>query len=300
MKCTACGNENQPGAKFCVHCGVVLSLTAPSSAIGPTTSAPLGSTSTGQRPALAPQAPPVQTVVRPAAPPVAAPPPPAAPPPAGTEVPAVPAQSSSRSLVIAGIAIVVVLGIAGYVGYRMLAGEGSKQVTATAEPPKAETPPAPSAEPGKESATTPEPPSSVTAASSPPAPAGSAAATPSASTAPPLPGQPATTEGVQPRTSVAKTTPKTAPAQPVQTMPAQATPAAPAATPAPRKALPPTPTVTAQVDRWQMYADEMAQCAKESFFARVGCQQRTRAHYCDGYWGKVAQCPGNAPVDHGQ
>ena len=24
MKCTACGNENQPGAKFCVHCGIVL------------------------------------------------------------------------------------------------------------------------------------------------------------------------------------------------------------------------------------------------------------------------------------
>jgi len=277
-------------------------LTAPSSAIGPTTSAPLGSTSTGQRPALAPQTPPVQTMIRPAAPPVAAPPPPAAPPLAGTEVPAVAAQSSSRNLVIAGIAIVVVLGIAGYVGYRMLAGEGSKQVTATTEPSKAETPQAPPAETAKESATAPEPSPSVTAASPPPGPAGSAAATPSASAAPPLPGQPATTEGVQPKTSVAKTTPKTTPAQPVQTMPAQPTPAAPAATPAPapRKASPATPTVTAQVDRWQMYADEMAQCAKESFFARVGCQQRTRAHYCDGYWGKVPQCPGNAPVDHGQ
>src|SRR5947208_12465728 len=24
MNCTACGNDNQAGAKFCVHCGVVL------------------------------------------------------------------------------------------------------------------------------------------------------------------------------------------------------------------------------------------------------------------------------------
>jgi hypothetical protein len=300
MKCTACGNENQPGAKFCVHCGVVLSLTAPSSAIAPTTAAPFDSTSTGQRPAFAPQpASPAQTAGRPAAP--IAPPPAAATPAPGTAPPAAPAQRSSRMLgpTIAGIALLVVLGAAGYYGYRMLAGEGSKQATATAEPPPTEAQrAAPAAEPEKEAATTSQAPAEAASASSPTATPGEAMP-PTSGT--PVPGQPATRASAAPKTAVARAAPKTAPAKPVQTPPAMSTPAqAPAPAPAPSKAPPPSKTVTAQADRWQMYADEMARCAKENFFARLGCQQRTRAQYCEGYWGKVPQCPTAPPVERGQ
>ena len=40
MKCPACGNENQPGAKFCVHCGIVLgTASAPAWTATPASSA---------------------------------------------------------------------------------------------------------------------------------------------------------------------------------------------------------------------------------------------------------------------
>jgi len=315
MKCTACGNENQPGAKFCVHCGVVLSLTAPASAIAPAASAALGSTSTGQRPVLAPQSVPVaaQTGTRPVAPAA-----PLASPATATAAPSQPAppaaaQTSVRTLgfAAAGVALLVVLGAGGYFGYRMLAGEASKQATASVEPAKTETPAsAPATEPARDAAVQEAPATgaAATAGSQPGstaagqvAPGAPTAAAPSMSASPPLPGQPATgPDGTPAKAAIAKA-PKAAPAQPVQTPPGAgaATPPAGAPTPAATKA-PPQKNVTAQVDRWQMYADEMAQCAKEDFFSRLGCQQRTRARYCDGYWGKVPQCPAAPSADHGQ
>jgi hypothetical protein len=38
-------------------------------------------------------------------------------------------------------------------------------------------------------------------------------------------------------------------------------------------------------------SDALARCAQESFIGRVVCEQRVRFRYCDGYSGKVAQCP---------
>jgi len=66
------------------------------------------------------------------------------------------------------------------------------------------------------------------------------------------------------------------------------------------------PTVVAQApvaagaDRWQALADDMARCRKEDLFSRFVCEQRTRARYCEGFWGKVPQCPSAPSVDHGQ
>src|SRR5438045_9157656 len=58
MKCPACGNENQPGAKFCVHCGIVLgTASAPAWTATPASSA----TGSAPRPAA-----PVQPVPTPA------------------------------------------------------------------------------------------------------------------------------------------------------------------------------------------------------------------------------------------
>jgi hypothetical protein len=53
-------------------------------------------------------------------------------------------------------------------------------------------------------------------------------------------------------------------------------------------------------DRWQVMADQIARCGRESFLAGVICEQRVRLKYCEGYWGVAAQCPSGLPNDHGQ
>ena len=57
------------------------------------------------------------------------------------------------------------------------------------------------------------------------------------------------------------------------------------------------PAAAQQPDRWQMYAEAMAGCASEKFFARFMCEQKTRARFCDGYWNKVPQCAVDNPTD---
>jgi hypothetical protein len=60
------------------------------------------------------------------------------------------------------------------------------------------------------------------------------------------------------------------------------------------------PAPAPEPDRWQMYADAMGRCGREDFFKRFACEQRTRSRYCEGYWGKVPQCPAAPTTDHGQ
>jgi hypothetical protein len=62
-------------------------------------------------------------------------------------------------------------------------------------------------------------------------------------------------------------------------------PAAPLAEPEP------PPVKETPPDRWQLLADALVKCENETFLANVICVQRARWQYCDGYWGKVAQCP---------
>jgi hypothetical protein len=38
-------------------------------------------------------------------------------------------------------------------------------------------------------------------------------------------------------------------------------------------------------------AQENSACEAESFFARLTCKEKVRWKYCQGYWGKVPQCP---------
>jgi hypothetical protein len=206
-------------------------------------------------------------------------------------------------VVIAATAALIVLGAGGYFGYRMFAGEAPKPTTATMEQPKSEPPsPAPTGEAPKEAVVTPSSgPEATPAAASAGASQTQAAATgaPGADTAAasPLPGEPA----IAPDKSKAAKAQAKGPApavQPPPTGPAAAAPAPPP--PAPTKAPAKTTVAAAQPDRWQMYAEEMANCAKEDFFSRIGCQQKTRVRYCEGYWGKVPQCPQTPPVDRGQ
>ena len=64
---------------------------------------------------------------------------------------------------------------------------------------------------------------------------------------------------------------------------AEATRAPPPPAPVVRPAPPP--------DRWQRMSDALAQCEHEGGFAGFLCGQRTRIDACDGYWGRVPQCP---------
>lgn len=60
--------------------------------------------------------------------------------------------------------------------------------------------------------------------------------------------------------------------------------------------MPPAP----QLDRVLGLSDALAQCAAETFFSRLACEQRARSRYCDGIAGQVPQCPEERPRDYGQ
>jgi hypothetical protein len=69
-------------------------------------------------------------------------------------------------------------------------------------------------------------------------------------------------------------------------------PAKIAAVPVPAPPPPPVP------DRWQNMRDAQAKCDREGLIGGLICGQKVRMQYCDGYWGKVAQCQGaNVPYD---
>lgn len=89
------------------------------------------------------------------------------------------------------------------------------------------------------------------------------------------------------------------PAQPAVSAPAAAEPAVVNAAPSP-------PVRTARtsdaprVDRWERMAAAIQACAGKDFLGGVVCEQRTRIDYCEGWWGRVPQCPAGIPNDHGQ
>jgi hypothetical protein len=51
---------------------------------------------------------------------------------------------------------------------------------------------------------------------------------------------------------------------------------------------------------WQRLDAALAECASETLFARIACEHRARAKYCEGRWGDAAHCPSGVPTDHGQ
>jgi hypothetical protein len=57
--------------------------------------------------------------------------------------------------------------------------------------------------------------------------------------------------------------------------------------------VPPLPVLPAPPppDRWQTMADSLKRCENEGGFSGFICDQRVRLESCEGYWGRVAQCP---------
>jgi len=84
------------------------------------------------------------------------------------------------------------------------------------------------------------------------------------------------------------------PPAPAPVMP-EAPPPEPLPAPFVERAPPPKP-----VDPWQRMSESLARCAGQELFARLACEHRVRATSCDGNWGRVPQCPGGLPADHGQ
>jgi hypothetical protein len=77
-------------------------------------------------------------------------------------------------------------------------------------------------------------------------------------------------------------------------------PAPAASPPAVVAAAPKATTAARAADPWSRMREELSRCTREDFITRVICDQRVRFRYCKDFWGRVPECPGNAPTDHGQ
>ncbi len=164
------------------------------------------------------------------------------------------------------------------------------------------TAPATTAEPSANPATATAP----AAGSSEPAPtpaAGAATEAPAAANAPDAGAAGASSTVISaPEAEPAKKGPAhKAPAKAATKAPAHPAPA-PVTTPPPPPAPAPAPAAKAPTrpDRWTQMDTELRACANANFLEKVVCEQRIRNRYCDGFWGKVPQCPaGPAPTTGG-
>ncbi|MFO1314652.1 MAG: hypothetical protein U1F58_03530 [Burkholderiales bacterium] len=126
------------------------------------------------------------------------------------------------------------------------------------------------------------------------APMASPATVPATATAGPPGAHPAPTAGSLPRKPA-----RAVPAPRRTDQPATPAPAYPpldafgAIAEAPRAPPPPAaaPRATPPPDRWERMTDALAQCEREGGLSGFLCDQRVRIDACDGYWGRVPQCP---------
>lgn len=312
MNCAICGKDNQAGTRFCVHCGAALTIPA-AGATQQSTIATAGAILGPKPPSMstiAPTAPPASTATVPVFTPraVAAPPPADAPTDSSAdqtspEIPAYNAEPKKAGIVVLVIGVVGLLAVGGYLGYKIFGGPTQMKDTLT----RVEAPPATSSSSTTASAPSSATPPPITTETSKAAEekAASAATEPVRPSAKPA-GEPKTTSPAPTKTET-KTAPKAAasaqarpPVAPAVTAPPPSTSpqvAAHAAAPATSAAA----ATSHAVDRWTQFAEELHRCERETFLSRVVCDQRVRLRYCDGYWGKVAQCPGAvANPDRGQ
>jgi S-DNA-T family DNA segregation ATPase FtsK/SpoIIIE len=320
--CASCGRQVATGARYCIHCGAEQSVPTPIAAVAAASIA----RRPGREAANAAHADPAQA----SAPGAAADSHDGALPPfaingvahaANSDQPTRPAYADTprrRGLAVAVVAGLVAVAIVAAVAWRM-SGEPHSVMTANA-PDEA----GPKHAPAQAAAPPPERPAASTATASPAAAPEAPPAT-TAETTPP--------EAAQPAPSTASTSPtgtdvpveikplpphSSTPSRPVhRAQPPKPPPAATATAQAPEPPSEPVmpkvvqaptpvhrtaaPTAARAVDRWQRLDDELSRCTREDFITRVICGQRVRFRYCDGYWGKVPQCPGNTGTpDRGQ
>ena len=299
MKCTTCSNEIPPGAKFCVHCGSTVVTTteaaAPPAAAKAAVSAAAATIATAARPAYVP------------------PPPPPAPSPGltpmgNTGAPgAVPPDAAlvqapkSRLGLIAGLLVAVaVLGIGTFVAYKMFFAKDVTPAVVTIEPAKSDPAATAPADAGKDgSAATGQGTGSSmsTPPTSPADAAAQAAAEAAKATPPPTPVDAAAAKAAAAKSAAAAAKADANKAPPVGGAP----PSPPVAAPAPAVQHAPAQAATvhppAVADRWEQMRQAYAACDREGFFDKLACNSRVGKQYCEGYWGKVPQCPVGAYGD---
>ena len=297
MKCAICGKDNQPGTRFCVHCGAALAA-APAGAVLTT------GVSSVTRPGAAPPMPPP----RPAPPPPsesATAPRPVAPAPS---VPAYDVAPKKSNVVLLLLGLTALVAVGGFIGYKVFGVPTEVRDTLTRGEAPPVTPPttAPTSAAPAPSIATPNAPGETAKPADDKASAPSATIAASPSGAPDVGKPPADTA---PKAEVKPAPPKSPAASaskearpPGSTPPTQPPTAAPAPVPRAAGAANAAPEVAPPTqDRWAQMSEELRRCQSESFLARVVCDQRVRLRFCDGYWGKVAQCPGNVVnPDRGQ
>jgi hypothetical protein len=316
--CASCGRQVAPGARYCIHCGAEQSLPTPIAAV-----AAAMARGRPREAANAAHAEPARTVLSDASRVDA---PPAAPTltrtatadAANSPPPTPPAYDAgpSRMRLAAGLVaslVAVAIALAAIAWWR---GEhDAGEANATATPASTAQTAAPGLAPAESASASAGEATSATTPSLASAPAAnptsgsagsatglpSAAATPDAAVAPVeikvLPPHPQAGR-TQRRSAAERAGSATAPVPP--TPPATEASAAAPAPVAQAKSVAPAPPARRVSDRWQRLDDELSRCTREDFISRVVCGQRVRFRYCDGYWGKVAQCPGNPLPDHGQ
>lgn len=188
------------------------------------------------------------------------------------------ARSSSARQLLLGAGAITALALVAYFGQRHtgagatdVAAPGGRDVPVVLTP-LSVSPPAAPLEPAAPVAA---PPAVVAAPDPSPAPAYTVDPTPAPKAA--------RVRSPAPRpepAAVAATVPRPEIVEPVAPPPA---PAPPPPAPVPRPAPPP--------DRWQSMSNALAQCAREGGFGGFVCDQKVRLDSCEGYWGRVPQCP---------
>ena len=318
MKCASCAAENPAGARFCVQCGAEQALPTPIAAVAAAVSGQRGHAAVA-RAANAAQAdlPHEQEAERPSRASVVV----AAsmreprnaargrtePHPA-VALPAYAQGPSHGHLAAFLIVLAFAIAAVAFGAWKMLGGEwrsgtrvpGTEPSVMSSFPPEATPSPRRPTDPPTP---VPAPPSDTSA------PPSSAATTPEAPrTSEDKAGEAANAGATQPieiRSLPAKPAPRPTHrrAAPEKAQPSTQASAAEAPEPppvrAPQVAAAPAPQAPV-VDRWTRMTDELSRCTREDFIARVICDQRVRFRYCDGYWGRVPQCPGNPAPERGQ
>lgn len=314
MNCAICGKDNQAGTRFCVHCGAALTAPAGGSRqstietagaiLGPKPAAPMTVPPSSSIPAPAAQAASGATpayIPRPTSPPP--PPPETTFTPAeiepGPAVPAYNANPKRAGWVLIAIAVAGAVAIGGYFGYKVVGGKRGANDTLTrieTTQQAAPTPPVQSSRPPPAAAIADAPKSAPE--TSPPATQETRVPAPVESPQP-TPVAPPKAEHKAPRATASGQSATRQPVAPpvAAPPPAVSAPQAPVRTAQPANVAPAAPVP----DRWAQFAEDLHHCERETFLSRVVCDQRVRLRYCDGYWGKVPQCPGGvANPDRGQ
>ncbi len=316
MKCANCAKDNPSGARYCIHCGAEQALPTPIAAVAAAAMAS-GRRSPPRQAANAAQAEPITggSVARESEPApwqpratsetVAAPHARAASPTADAAQPAYAALPRRTGLAVALVAACVVVAVIAFAIVRFLQPDAALTSSATRD---AEDSVMSSFPPDATPPSTRRTPNDVAA---PPAATGSSASGSdgaSATSATPAAVQPAPTatetQAVEIRPLPARPAPRTtrriAPDKGPEPPGAALAPAPAASAPAVVAAAPKSTTAARATDPWSRMREELSRCTREDFISRVICDQRVRFRYCKDFWGRVPECPGNAPTDHGQ